>query len=37
LARVHMTRTVKIALYILRIYLVVMLALILVKFLRVLG
>ncbi len=32
--RVQMTRTVKIALYFLRFYLIVLLALILVKFLR---
>lgn len=35
--RVQMTRTVKVALFILRIYLLAMLALILVKFLRIFG
>jgi hypothetical protein len=32
MARIHMTRTAKIALYVLRIYLILLLALILVKF-----
>ncbi len=35
--RIQTTRTVKIALYVLRIYLVVMLVLILIKFLRIFG
>ena len=35
--RIQTTRTVKIALYVLRIYLIVMLALILIKFLRIFG
>ncbi len=35
--RIQTTRTVKIALYVLRIYLIAMLALILVKFLRIFG
>ena len=35
--RIQTTRTVKIAMYALRIYLVVMLALILVKFMRIFG
>ena len=35
--RIQTTRTVKFALYALRVYLVVMLALILVKFLRIFG
>lgn len=37
MARVQMTRTTKIALYFLRIYLVALLALILIRFLRVFG
>jgi hypothetical protein len=35
--RIQTTRTVRIALYVLRIYLLVMLVLILVKFMHVLG
>jgi hypothetical protein len=35
--RIQTTLTVKIALYVLRVYLIVMLALILMKFLRVFG
>jgi hypothetical protein len=35
--RIQTTRTVKIALYVLRVYLIVMLALILMKFLRGFG
>jgi hypothetical protein len=35
--RIQTTRTVRVALIVLRIYLVVMLALILVKFLKILG
>jgi len=35
--RIQTTRTVKIALYALRVYLIVMLVLILVKFLRIFG
>ena len=35
--RIQTTRTVKIALYALRIYLIVMLGLILIKFLRIFG
>jgi hypothetical protein len=35
--RIQTTRTVKIALYVLRVYLIAMLALILVKFLRIFG
>jgi len=35
--RIQTTRTVKIALYVLRVYLVVMLVLILIKFLRIFG
>ena len=35
--RIQTTRTVKIALYALRVYLIVMLALILIKFLRIFG
>jgi hypothetical protein len=35
--RIQTTRTVKIALYALRIYLILMLGLILVKFLRIFG
>jgi hypothetical protein len=35
--RIQTTRTVRIALYALRVYLIVMLALILVKFLKILG
>jgi hypothetical protein len=35
--RIQTTRTVKIALYALRLYLVVMLVLILIKFLRIFG
>ena len=35
--RIQTTRTVKIALYVLSIYLIAMLALILVKFLRIFG
>lgn len=35
--RIQMTRTVKVALFVLRIYLVGMLALILIKFLRIFG
>ena len=35
--RIQTTRTVKIALYVLRIYLIAMLALILIKFLRIFG
>lgn len=37
MARVQMTRTTKIALYFLRIYLVALLALIVIRFLRVFG
>ncbi len=35
--RIQMTRTVKVALFLLRLYLIGMLALILLKFLRVFG
>jgi len=35
--RIEMTRTVKIALFVLRLYLLAMLILILVKFLRIFG
>jgi hypothetical protein len=35
--RIQTTRTVKIALYVLRVYLIAMLALILIKFLRIFG
>jgi hypothetical protein len=35
--RMQTTRTVKIALYALRVYLIVMLALILIKFLKIFG
>jgi hypothetical protein len=35
--RIKTTRTVKVALFLLRVYLILMLALILVKFLRILG
>jgi hypothetical protein len=35
--RIKMTRTVKVALFFLRVYLIVMLALILTKFLRAFG
>jgi hypothetical protein len=35
--RIQTTRTVKIALYVLRVYLIAMLVLILVKFLRIFG
>jgi hypothetical protein len=37
MARIHMTRTVKVALFFLRFYLLAMLILILVKFLRIFG
>jgi hypothetical protein len=35
--RIHMTKTVKVALFVLRVYLIGMLILILVKFLRIFG
>jgi hypothetical protein len=35
--RIETTRTVKIALYVLRVYLLIMLGLILMKFLRIFG
>jgi hypothetical protein len=35
--RIEMTRTVRVALFVLRVYLVAMLVLIVVKFLRILG
>lgn len=37
MARIHMTRTVKMALFFLRVYLIGMLVLILIKFLRIFG
>jgi hypothetical protein len=37
MARVQMTRTTRIALYCLRVYLVALLALIIIRFLRVFG